>query len=249
MMNIISFEELDSTNKYAKQNIDILADKTVVSTDIQTSGYGRFDRAWVDLGAENVYMTFVLKPSESILPVYSNLTQYLSLILCRQLEEMGLDPKIKWPNDILLSGKKVCGILAEAVVRGSTLRGIVLGVGINLNASADALNKIDRPATSLNLELNKSINKQEFIQKLVEGFFVDYEEFLKRGFSFIKEGYEAHSILKRGKGTREKGNEVIKVSVFKDLKIGVFEGFDDDGTLLLLNLDGSIEKINMGELV
>lgn len=239
-MNIISFETLDSTNTYSKKNIETLADKTVVSADIQTNGYGRFNRSWVDLGSENIYMTFVLKPSDKISEVHANLTQYLSVILCKQFEEMGLFPQIKWPNDVLLNGKKVCGILAETVIKGNILKGIVLGIGVNLNASSENLNAIDRPATSVNIELRGKIDKQEFMQELVENFFSQYEEFLANGFVFIKKDYEKRASFL---------GQNLKIGVFKTIKEGLCKGVDDNGNLILLMPDGKIEKINMGEII
>jgi len=237
---MLQFDKLDSTNTYAKQNIDMLEDKTIVSTNVQTSGYGRFTRSWVDLGTENIYMTFVLKPSDSLSEKHANLTQYLSVTLCKQLETLGLCPQIKWPNDVLLKGKKVCGILAETVVKGGKLKGIALGIGVNLNASAQSLDEIDRPATSVNLEIGHDINKQEFMQKLVEGFFVNYDEFLEKGFIYIKEDYEKRAMFL---------NKAIKVSVFDKIKEGEFAGFGDDGTLILRTSEGQIENVNMGELI
>lgn len=239
-MEVIHFENLDSTNTYAKLHIDELADKTVVSADFQSAGRGRFDRKWVDLGSENIYMTFVLKPSEKISEVYSNLTQYLSVTLCKQLEDIGLEPQIKWPNDVLLNDKKVCGILAEAVIKGDKLKGIVLGIGVNLNANQIDVSQIDRPATSLNLEIGQNVNKQDFMNKLFEKFLADYDEFLANGFSFIRSDYERFAMFL---------NKNIKVSVFNIIKTGYSKGIDDDGTLILLNDSGTIEKINMGEII
>lgn len=239
-MNIIKFKELDSTNTYAKQNIETLEDKTVISADFQTNGYGRFERSWVDLGSENIYMSFVLKPSETLSSVHANLTQYLSICLCTQLEEMGLEPEIKWPNDVLLNGKKVCGILAETSIKGGKLKGIVLGIGVNLNASEKALSEIDRPATSLNLELGQSIDKESFMKKLIENFFADYDEFLQEGFEFIKDDYEKRASL-TGKN--------LKIAVFNIIKEGTFNGFDDNGNFILLMKNGKTESINMGEIV
>lgn len=240
-MNILYFKKIDSTNKYAKHNIDVLPDKTIISADFQTNGYGRFERSWVDLGTENIYMTFVLKPSDKLSETYANLTQYLSVSLCKQLEELNLNPKIKWPNDVLLNNKKVCGILAETVIKGGKLKGIALGIGINLNASAKNLETIDRPATSLNIELNCPVNKQEFMEKLIENFFENYNEFLQKGFSLIKKEYENFSVLT--------SCSHIKIAVFNTVKEGIFKGFDNNGNLILLKPDEKTETINMGEIV
>ena len=255
-MNIINFEKLGSTNTYAKNHINELDDKTIISTAVQTAGYGRFDRKWVDLGAENIYMSFVLKPSETLCETHANLTQYLSVCLCKVIENMFiapspqpsphrgegamLSPQIKWPNDVLLNGKKVCGILAESVIKAEKLKGIVLGIGVNLNASSENLGEIDRPATSLNLELKQNIDKDEFMQKIIDQFFLNYEKFLLTGFSMIKGDYEKRNVLKDG--------ELIKVAVFNKVKNGYFKGFNSNGTLILLNADGLLENINMGEI-
>lgn len=240
-MNIIFFEELDSTNNYAKSNINDLADKIVISTDVQTKGRGRFTRSWVDLGRDNIYMTFVLKPSDTLQPVYSNLTQYLSVVLCKQLEELGLSPCIKWPNDVLLSGKKACGILAESVIKQGKLKGLALGIGVNLNATQESLNIIDIPATSVNVELGKPIDKKEFMQNLIEDFFEGYDAFLQNGFVKIRKEYEKRSVLKP--------KNKVKIAVFDKIKEGEFQGFDDDGALLIINESGALEKFNMGEIV
>lgn len=239
-MNILHFDELDSTNLYAKTNIDNIADKTIISTNIQTNGYGRFERKWSDLGSENIYMTFVLKPSDKMLEVYSNFTQYLSVCLCKYLEAFNLSPKIKWPNDVMLNDKKVCGILAESVIRGGKLKGIVLGIGINLNASLENLNEIDRPATALNVELGHSIDKDNFMQELIENFFTDYDKFILNGFGFIKKDYEKYASFL---------NKNLKISIFSIIKEGFAKEIDDNGNLVLVLANGKSETINMGEIV
>ena len=112
-MNRFFLEEADSTNKYAKEHIEELEDKTVVYTYNQTSGRGRLNRKWSYGGKDNIYASIVLKPSCEMKDVYSNLTQYLSVVLAQTFEEYGVIPKIKWPNDIRINGKKISGILAE----------------------------------------------------------------------------------------------------------------------------------------
>lgn len=240
-MNIIYFKELNSTNTYAKENIQTLPDRSVVSADAQTNGYGRFERSWVDVGVDNIYMTIVLKPSEFLDEKYANLTQYLSVCLCKKLQKLSLQPKIKWPNDVLINGKKVCGILAESIIKSGKLKGIIVGIGINLNADKEKVNEIDRPATALNLELDRFMDKNEFMKNLLEEFFSCYDEFLNKGFSLIKDDYDELSILKE--------NSSIKVAIFNKIIEGKFNGFDSGGNLLLLLSNGSIEKINMGEII
>lgn len=243
-MNIIYFDKIDSTNTYAKTNIDALADKTVISTNMQTQGRGRFTRTWVNVGSDNIYMTIVLKPSENFSEVYSNLTQYLSVVLCRVLEGLAdpytLEPKIKWPNDVLLNGKKVSGILAETVIRGGKLKGIVLGIGVNLNAPQEILSQIDRPATAINIELGKDICKQEFLEKLLVEFFKGYDSFLKNGFQSIKAEY-----VKRASFL----NQELDISIFNKIQSGFSKDVDNNGALVLVDKDGVEHFINMGEIV
>ena len=116
-MKEIFLEEVDSTNLYGKSNLDSLDDRTVIHALSQTSGRGRFTRAWKNLGAGNLFLSFVLKPSNDFRSVYSNLTQYLSVVLCNILERYGITPLIKWPNDVLFNYNKIAGIFSETFMQ------------------------------------------------------------------------------------------------------------------------------------
>lgn len=225
-MNIIQLEEVSSTNLYAKENLDSFEDKTVIIAISQTSGRGRFDRKWVDLGEGNLFMTIVLKPSNSFEEVYANLTQYLSVVLTKILEEYGLSPKIKWPNDVLVNDAKISGILCETVMQGTNFKGLVLGIGVNLNADKGDLKQIkEKVATALNIELEREyVDKNLFTEKLLNEFFKNYEEFLKQGFLMIKKEYiERCNFL---------GKE-ISVKVFNDKKSGIAKTINDNGELVI----------------
>ena len=166
-MDTIRLETVESTNLYGKEHLAELADKTIVHALRQTCGRGRLQRSWVDLGEGNLFMSFVLKPSNSFDEVFSNLTQYLSVQLCKILEEYGLKPQIKWPNDVLIDGKKIAGILSETVMQGCKFKGLILGVGVNLRADADSVKKItDKEVTALNNELGKTIDLDNFRESL-----------------------------------------------------------------------------------
>jgi BirA family transcriptional regulator, biotin operon repressor / biotin---[acetyl-CoA-carboxylase] ligase len=188
-MNIIKFEKLKSTNDYAKEKLASLSDKTIIIAEHQNSGRGQFDRKWIDISGENIFMTIVLKPNRKFEEKYSDMTRYLSVKVCQLLEKYGINPSIKYPNDILISGKKVSGILAEAVTQGEIFKGMVLGIGINVNVKAEDLQEIDIPITSLSAEIGQKIDKEEFIEKLLESFFKDYELFLAEGFLCIEGDY------------------------------------------------------------
>ena len=226
-MKKIYLSEVDSTNLYAKSNIENLADKSIVHAANQTAGRGRLQRTWVNLGEGNLFLTFVLKPSNSFNEVYSNLTQYLSVVLCKILEEYGLKPQIKWPNDVLINGKKIAGILSETVMQGSLFKGLVLGIGVNLNTSEkDFASVIDKEATSLNLEISKPVDVNLFLDKLAEEFFADYDNFLQKGFELIKNDYISRTCFL---------DTEICVQVFNDKKCGIAKAINDKGELVMSN--------------
>lgn len=239
--NIIELDTVDSTNLYAKANLANLADKSVVCADVQTSGHGRFNRAWIDLGSGNIFMSLVLKPSDAFSYVYPNITQYFSVILCKVLEKYGLHPQIKWPNDVLINGKKIAGILSESVIKGSEFKGLVLGVGINLNASEESLKLIiDKEATALNLELNlETVDRKDFLNKLLDKFFENYDEFLLNGFSMIADEYVKRNCFL--------GKE-ISVQVFDEKKLGFAKAINADGELVL-EKDGNEFILTMGDIL
>ncbi len=235
----IYLENIDSTNLWAKNNIETLDDKTVVFAEAQTQGRGRLQRTWVDLGKGNLFMSLVLKPGENFDECYANLTQYMSVTLCRVLEEYNIKPEIKWPNDVLINGKKIAGILSEASVRGTKFRGLVLGAGVNLNADEKDFVKIDKKVTSLNLELGKTINMTEFKNKLVSEFFANYDEFLAKGFEFIKKDY-----LQRANFL----DKELCVSLINETKKGVAKGVTDKGELVLANGENEF-ILNIGDIL
>lgn len=223
-MELIFLEEVGSTNAYVKQHMSELSDSTVVYTSHQTDGRGRLSRKWIDTGENNIYMTFCLKPSCEFQEIYSNLTQYLSVVLCKTLEKYGVDSKIKWPNDVLVDGKKIAGILSETSMQGSFFKGIALGIGVNLNTSQTLLDSIDKPATSLAVILNKEIDREKFLKTLTDEFFLNYNRFLNTGFAMIRDFYLNHASFL---------NTDISVNVLGKIESGCAVDITQDGALVL----------------
>ena len=223
-MNFIHLEEIDSTNTYVKTRINELLDMTVVYADRQTFGRGRLDRKWTDTGEDNLYMTILLKPSNEFREVYSNLTQYLSVVLSKTLESYGVVPQIKWPNDVLINGEKIAGILCETSIRGSSFQGLALGLGVNLNSSEASLSSIDKPATSLSKILNKKIDKIEFLHALLDNFCLLYDRFINEGFVLIKDEY-----VKRASFLEKE----IRINVLGEIHLGKAINVTDAGALVL----------------
>lgn len=181
MLNIIHFDEIDSTSVWARKNLARLEDFTVVSADIQTLGHGQFERKWFssDKNGGNIYVSLVLKPKN--IEHLNELTRFASFIGAQTFIEYGLEPKFKYPNDILINGKKISGILAESVFMGNDFKGVIVGVGMNLNLDENEVKNIDIPATSVFLETGKNVDKKEFLNKFLENFKNSWEDFLING--------------------------------------------------------------------
>jgi BirA family biotin operon repressor/biotin-[acetyl-CoA-carboxylase] ligase len=240
-MKVIRLEEIDSTNNYAKTNIENLSDKDVIIASRQTSGRGRLSRSWVDLGEDNLFMTIVLKPSETFNEIYPNLTQYLSVTLSKTIENYGINTQIKWPNDVLINDKKIAGILAETVISNGKLKGIALGIGVNLNAKQTDINNIpDKIATALNIELNKKIDTEEFTTNLLNEFFKNYDKFLENGFSLIKDDYIKRNCFL--------GKE-LSVKTFDTTESGFAKSITDMGELVLLDKENKELVLTIGDIL
>ena len=239
-MNLVFLEEVESTNKYAKEHIDEFNDKTVIYTDNQTAGRGRLNRVWNYMGKDNIYASIILKPSDTMKEIYSNLTQYLCVILAEVFEEYGVIPQIKWPNDIKVNSKKISGILAEGVIENGKLKGLVLGFGINLNTKREILDKINQPATSLNIETGMVIDKQNFLKKVLEKFCLRYDKFIEEGFVLIKDEYVRRASFL---------NTDITVKVFdKEFKGKALE-ITDNGALKLLDKNNMEHILLIGDIL
>jgi BirA family biotin operon repressor/biotin-[acetyl-CoA-carboxylase] ligase len=201
---IIRFAELDSTNRHASANLRELADGDVIQADIQTAGHGRLRRPWISHLPGNLCMTLVLKPTQAApgaLPL-ANLSQLLALSVCRALAASAVPATLKWPNDVLVGGRKIAGLLAETVVQGAEFVGMVLGVGVNLNLDAAALATIDQPATSLAEWTGSPVAVDDFRDAVLEDFFGRCDGFLTTGFGLIREEYQQDRFRRRGDGHR-----------------------------------------------
>lgn len=244
-MKSLYLEEIDSTNKYAKNNLDKIDDQTVVYTYNQTDGRGRLQRKWEYAGKDNIYATIVLKPSNQMKEVYSNLTQLLCLVLAEVFEEYGIEPKIKWPNDVRINGKKISGILAEGVGFNDSndcycLKGIVLGFGVNLNTSKDFIENINQPATSLNIEMDKYIDKDIFLKKVIEKFCLYYNKFIENGFLLIREDYKRRA---------EFLNKKVSVKVFDKIYEGEAVDVTENGALKLIDKNNNEQILLIGDIL
>jgi BirA family biotin operon repressor/biotin-[acetyl-CoA-carboxylase] ligase len=229
---VLYFPTIGSTNCFALRHLSELEDRQVVLAETQTCGHGRMGRPWISSVPGNIYMSVVLKPFSRTKHLRS-LTLYLSVVLCELLEGYEVAAGVKWPNDVLADGKKIAGILGEGRFRGEDFQGYVLGTGINLSMRLEETARIDQPATALNLLTGAQVSREEFLNRLLNGFFVGYDSFLQNGFASIRNSYSNRCLIL---------GKTVSVMACGRRLAGVASRFLDDGTLVLLT-DGWKEKV------
>ena len=237
---INEFAELDSTNLHALANLHKLSDGDVIQAHVQTAGYGRLNRRWISHVPGNLCLSLVLKPAHGApadLPLAS-LSQLLALSVCRALDALGARATLKWPNDVLVVGNKIAGLLAETVTRNG-FAGLVLGLGVNLNLDPEMIASIDQPATSLAACIGKPVDVTGFRDSVLEDFFARYDEFLSSGFPMIHREYLARCpFIGTSIGVR-RGGETIR---------GRAHGITAGGALEILTPDGPLRTVELGEI-
>jgi BirA family biotin operon repressor/biotin-[acetyl-CoA-carboxylase] ligase len=239
--NIIRFEKTDSTNLTAFQLGEQGAEEgTVVIAEEQSRGKGRLGRHWESPGGVNLYCSIILRPP--IMPSMAPQFTLLSSVAVAQTIETttSLLPRIKWPNDILVNGMKVSGMLNEMSAETEKINFIVLGIGVNLNMRREQFpNDLRHPASSLFLESGNTVNRVEFTRALLTAYDLLYDVYLNEGIAPIREQWIARSAFLGKK---------VKISFQGNESSGIAAGVDDDGALLLERNDGGIEKVLAGDV-
>lgn len=244
MEKIFWKESVDSTLTWAKEeakkSVGKELDKALFVADEQTAGKGRLGRVWTSVPGENIYMTLLLMQPEVRAENASSLTLVMGLSVAEAVEKMtGITAGIKWPNDIVLSKKKICGILTEMQIKEQKPEFIMIGVGINVNQK-EFQEELRDKATSVFLETGEKTSREDLISKVTACFWKNYEIFLKtQDLSLLKEDYERR-LLNNNQQVRilEKGTETI----------GTARGITDSGELLIEDLNGEIRKVFSGEV-
>ena len=157
------YQTIDSTNTQASREISTAADKTVWIADFQTAGRGQRGNKWESAKSENLTFSILLRPAFLSPAQQFAISQIASLGICRYLAQKGIQAKIKWPNDIYVGDKKICGMLIEHSIGGDKLSGSIVGIGFNLNQKVFAS---DAPnPTSLALVFGQNGEEREFDRK------------------------------------------------------------------------------------
>ena len=230
--------ETDSTNLWIKRLAKEGAPEgTLALAEFQSAGRGRLGRSWEVPEGTSVMMSILLRPKFE--PQYApTLTLVMGMAVAKAVKNLGFDVSIKWPNDVVVSHKKICGILTEMGVRDGKIDYAVIGVGINVNIREFPEEMADK-ATSLYLESGKEFDRSQIPGLVMEAFEEYYEKFAATcDLSGLKEEYE--SILANY-------NQPVRV-LAKEPYEGVARGITDGGELLVEKTDGMIVAVSAGEV-
>ena len=236
----VYFDATDSTNVQARRLAEAHAPHgTLVVSDRQDGGKGRRGRSWASPSGVGIWMSLILRPE--IAPSSASMLTLAAALAVREgiREETGLSPLIKWPNDLVLNGKKICGILTEMSTELMEIQYVITGIGINVN-QREFPPEIRDTATSLSLEAGRSFRRSSLIAAILKAFEKDYAAFLKTGdLSLLLEEYNA-CLVNRGK-------EVCILDPSGEYR-AVAEGIDESGSLLVTLPDGTRREIISGEV-
>lgn len=161
MINHYHFETIDSTSSYLKRTYKELPNLTFISADEQTNGHGRYNRTWYSNKEDNLLFSFLIKDKQ-LIEKYASLSLAIATVIFKQLKSLNINNvSIKWPNDVYVNDKKICGILLESVSYGTEIDALVIGVGLNVN-SKTFHPSIENTSTSIYLETNKLMDIDKF---------------------------------------------------------------------------------------
>lgn len=221
-MNIFGFDTLPSTNTYAIEHFDEYQHLDIIMAQVQTAGKGRKGRKWSSKTG-GLYFTVILKPVAPQIEKLSSLTQIMAISVCKAVRKLGAKVYLKWPNDVLFEGKKICGILSEAATNGTEVKGLVIGVGVNIEQENIVS---DKPFTSLK-ELGIKVSKSVLIESIISNFNNMPKENFRNNFKKLCPAFAKQITV--------------------DGKTGIFEDIDNCGRLILKTEKG-LETIIAGDV-
>jgi len=234
------FEKLSSTNTVAKEEAKKGAKEgTTIIAEIQTQGRGRLKRLWVSPKG-GVWLSLILKPEIEVEDAMK-ITLTTAVTVAKTLRSLyGLNAEIKWPNDVLIGNRKVCGILTEASLNRKTAYSIVVGIGINANFTMKSLpGDLQRTATTLMEVLKKSVDLEKLICALLKEFENYYELLKKRKFE---------KLLKEWRGLAGFLGKKVEVTSFKERWAGKAIDIDENGVLIVELENGERKKVPSGDV-
>ncbi len=237
--NVVCYDRVGSTNAVSRQ----LAQKgapegTLVVAEEQTAGRGRRRRKWLAPAGSSLLLSFLLRPSlaPEELPL---LLMASALAVAQAIEEStGLAVQLKWPNDIMLGGKKAGGILIETGLSGQDdVEYAVIGIGLNVNLDVATIPEIAATATSISAELGEETSRLRILRSLLQS--------MEREYLLLQGG---RSPVARWAARLSQLGQQVQVDTPWGREAGRLEGVDADGTLILLRSDGSQARITVGDV-
>ncbi|MFO7937809.1 MAG: biotin--[acetyl-CoA-carboxylase] ligase [Kiritimatiellia bacterium] len=226
--SLIFKENTVSTNSDASSGAENgCADGTLFCADAQSGGRGRMKRHWFSPSGINLYFSLVLRPGIPVSQA-SSLPLVAGIGLVSAIKKLApeLNPQVKWPNDILIDGKKVCGILCEMQAEiDCRVRYIIAGAGINVNLAQSALpGNLQEIATSLKIECRRNFSRTQLLAEIINQFEPLYTSWVNNGFAPLKTRMDEFDALK---------NRPVQIQQGKHLLSGIACGVQDDGALLI----------------
>lgn len=238
--NLVFYESTGSTNIQAK----LLAEEgapsgTLVVAEQQTQGRGRRGRTWASPAGANLYFTLLLKPDFEP-DKASMLTLVMALAVQSAVTEVcGMQAEIKWPNDVVINGKKVTGILTEMSVQGEYIQHVVIGVGVNVKEQ-EFVPELEGKAASLEQESGRQVSRAVLLEKIMEYFEADYALFVKKlNLSLLMDAYNAALV--------NCGREVRVLDPAGEYT-GMAQGINEKGELCVETAGGNLKKVYAGEV-
>lgn len=238
---IFYYNSIDSTNIKAKElAYNNEGHGTVVIAEEQTHGRGRLGRDWSSPNRKGIWMSIILKPQIEPQDA-AKITQIAAAAVWKAINQIGVITQIKWPNDIVLNGKKVCGILTEMSGELNRLNYLVVGIGINANIDNNEFPKeIQNMATSLKNETGKEINRRELVALILNNFEALYNKLIDDNST-----EEAIKICKENSALIGKD---VRLIIKGEEKEGKAVDINGDGELIVKDKEGNISKVISGEV-
>ena len=231
----VFIKEVASTNTEVKKVYPEVNKDFLYVAPRQISGRGRLDRVFVS-GYGGVYMTLCYKPKKLLVSDSLKLVLLTGLAVAKALKKYTENVTIKWPNDVFVNGKKICGILLESVVTENMTEAIFLGIGVNI--TNEIPEELQNKVTSLKLENVQTIPREQLITEILQLLYEMLDRYQKEGFAPFIDDYYSLSITI---------NHNVVVNVGGEKKSGFGVGLSEEGYLLLEN-NGKIEKIILGDI-
>lgn len=239
---IVFLEETDSTNRQARLRAEKSAPEgTVVAADRQSSGRGRKGRSWFSPPGLGIYVSLILRPS--LAPSEAPGITLMTAVAAAEavIAATSLPARIKWPNDILVHGKKLAGILTEISTEMDSVNYIVVGLGLNVNTSSkDLPRELQKSATSVRIETGKRHERIKIIQAFLEKFEQLYDRFDKGGFASVREEWLGLTDIVGKRAVVEKAGNKLS---------GVVTDIDTEGVLVLEDHEKRLHRVFSGDLI